>query len=113
MPREFSLINQPVTPRKVLLFEFQALENLIFFVERFFFLCRKLKVKSDLYKFHGKYIILLRINPKHTRTVLKLCALADRTSVAALDIAVIEEHAKLITAENAVDKLGLAFSDSL
>lgn len=112
MPREYHLLNQPVAPRKVLLFEFQALENLIFFVERFFSLCRKLKIKSDLYKLHSKYIILLRINPKHARTVLKLSTLADRTSCAALDIAVIEEYAKLIHAENAVDKLGLAFNDS-
>ncbi len=112
MPRQHYLAHKFVKPKKVLLFEFEALESLIFFSERFFSLSRKLNVKSDLYKLHGKYIILLRVNPKHTRTVLTLCSLADRTSTAAIDIAVIEEHAKLIHAENAVDKLGLAFIDS-
>lgn len=112
MPRDFYLAHQPIKIKKVLLFEFEAFENLIFFAKRFLFLCKKLKIKSDLYKLHGKYIILLRVDPKHTRTVLKLSSLADRTSTAALDIAVIEEHAKLITTGNAIDKLGASFSDS-
>lgn len=112
MPREHYSAQQPVKPRKVLLFEFEAFENLIFFAKRFFPLCQKLKIKTDLYKLQGKYIIILRASPKYTSAVLKLSSLADRTSAAALDIAVAEEHAKLIHAENAVDKLGLAFSDS-
>lgn len=111
MPRESYTTQHPVLVKKVILFEFECFENLLFFAKRVFSLCQKLKIKSDLYKFHGKYIILLRSNTKHTKIILNLSSLADRTSMSALDIAITQEHAKLITESIAVDKLINAFKD--
>ena len=109
MPGKTQATKQPIPVKKIIQFEFNSFENLIFFTKRFFGLCQKLNVKSDLYISHGKYIIILRALPKHTANILKFMPLADNSSVSALDIAITREHAKLITSENAIEKINDSF----
>lgn len=109
MPRKTQATKQPIPVKKIIQFEFNCFENLIFFAKRFIGLCQKLKIKSDLYSSHGKYIIILHSAPKHTANILKFMPLVDNSSVSALDIAITREHAKLITSENAIEKINGSF----
>ncbi len=96
--------------KKVILFEFNCSENLIFFAQRFHHICNKLNISSDLYILKNKYRIIFKTSLRTSSAVLKMSSLADKTSTQATDIAITEEHAKLITYGCAINKIGKAFS---
>ena len=95
--------------KKILQFEFISFESLIFFAKRFLGFCEKNRIKSDLYLLNHKYIIILHTKPIHTKNIFKFCPLADSCTMASIDISVTLEHAKLITSENAIEKINDSF----
>ena len=93
--------------KKVILFEFNTSENLIFFAQSFIKICEKLNINSDLYVLKNKYRILLKT--ENRSVIQKLSPLADRVTSAPTEIAITLEHARLITANYAINKIGKAF----
>ena len=99
-----------VKVKRVILFEFNCSENLIFFAQRFYDICNTLNINSDLYILKGKYRVLLKTERHCAAAVFKMSSLADRTSTLATDIAITQEHARPITYDYAINKIGKAFS---
>ena len=93
--------------KQIVMFEFNCSENLIFFSQRFY-KTQKI-IKNELYVYKNRYRILFYCEKKYVKELLKFSGLADNISLLYTDIANTYEHAKKISENNAVEKLGKAF----
>ncbi len=108
--RTVKVKNSKTTPKKVSVFEFNSSEGLFICVEELFKSRYIKNIKSDLYMAGNIYRMVFTADKSEAVLLKHYCFLADKVMPNVKDIAYTKEYFKLITKENAVNKIGTALN---
>ncbi len=111
--RTVKVNNRTSNLKKITVFEFSSSEGLFACVEQLYGSRYTRYIKSDLYTLNGKYRLLLTADTSEFTLLKHYYHLTDRLMLSLTDIAFTKEYFKLITAENAVNRIGKAVIKSL
>lgn len=94
--------------KKIYIFEFDNCDNLLFCVERLYKQIITNPVKNDLYSINKKYRLVIFATAADAKITEATNELSDRAYHSAIDLAYTKEYGKLITKNNAAQKMGKA-----
>ena len=104
----FSYKRQTAACKKIYIYEFNNCDNLFFCIERLYKNFINNPFKNDLYSINKKYRLVIFATAGHTKITEIINELSDRTYHSIIDLAYTREYGKLITKNNAAQKMGKA-----
>lgn len=94
--------------KKIYIYEFNNSDNLFFCIERLYKKIIAHPVKNDLYSINGKYRLVIFAGMADCQITEIINELSDKTYYSVIDLAYTKEYGRLITKNNAAQKIGKA-----